>query len=430
MAYDKLVDSTVLENGLTNIANAIRAKGETTAKLSFPNGYINAINNISSGVELNFEVVGGTTAPSNPEENTIWVNTAASITSWDFSAEEPHRRSRNKNLNVYPYYETTQTHNGITFTDNGDGTITASGTTSDSIAYFVCSAQRIEKNELILTPGTYTLSGGLTNVVVSIRCTADDWATNIISRDSQSLTATFTIDQTVKARIFIAVPKNTTLTNAVIKPQLEKGTAATEFVKGDAGGQVWIATGNASTGEFNALKKNGVMVYPLEAKQYVNGAWVSKASKTYRGGTWVDWLNKLYSYGNTYDVITGGWKGVKDEGGAFTFNTDNIYVGYSGGTKRDAAVYTVNKIDTTGYSKLKVYVNITATQANYGYGFSIGLSSSNTSYSASGFVAVTEQTATGYATMSLDLSNYQGSYYIKLQAEVSKANVYEVWLEK
>lgn len=41
------------------------------------------------GASLNFKVVGGTTAPSNPKENTIWVNTDAEISSWVFSATEP-----------------------------------------------------------------------------------------------------------------------------------------------------------------------------------------------------------------------------------------------------------------------------------------------------------------------------------------------------
>ena len=38
---------------------------------------------------LNFKVVGGTTAPSNPKENMIWINTDQKITSWAFSANEP-----------------------------------------------------------------------------------------------------------------------------------------------------------------------------------------------------------------------------------------------------------------------------------------------------------------------------------------------------
>ena len=49
MAIDKLVDSSQLDNNLTLVANAIRAKGGTSASLSFPTEYITAINAIPSG---------------------------------------------------------------------------------------------------------------------------------------------------------------------------------------------------------------------------------------------------------------------------------------------------------------------------------------------------------------------------------------------
>lgn len=41
------------------------------------------------GGSLNFKVVGGTSAPAAPAENTIWVNTAADITGWVFSPAAP-----------------------------------------------------------------------------------------------------------------------------------------------------------------------------------------------------------------------------------------------------------------------------------------------------------------------------------------------------
>ena len=41
------------------------------------------------GTALNFRVVGGTTAPTNPAENCIWVNTDTPINSWIFSATQP-----------------------------------------------------------------------------------------------------------------------------------------------------------------------------------------------------------------------------------------------------------------------------------------------------------------------------------------------------
>lgn len=47
MALDKLVDSAQLDAGLTSIANAIRAKGGTSAQLVFPQGFVSAINAIT-----------------------------------------------------------------------------------------------------------------------------------------------------------------------------------------------------------------------------------------------------------------------------------------------------------------------------------------------------------------------------------------------
>lgn len=49
MSVDKLVDSTQLDTDLTAVANAIRIKGGTSASLTFPSGFVSAINTISGG---------------------------------------------------------------------------------------------------------------------------------------------------------------------------------------------------------------------------------------------------------------------------------------------------------------------------------------------------------------------------------------------
>ena len=49
MAYDKVVDSAVLEAGLTKIAAAIREKGGTTDTLAFPDAMAAAIAAIEAG---------------------------------------------------------------------------------------------------------------------------------------------------------------------------------------------------------------------------------------------------------------------------------------------------------------------------------------------------------------------------------------------
>ena len=132
-----------LQNNITNLQNIL-----------------NQINNLPDGDNsgssgLNFEVVGGTTQPSNPKENTIWVNTSNTITSWTFSIEQP------------------------------------------------------------------------------------------------------------------TSPSN---------------------------GMMWFSTGEYSTVPFNALKNNSMQIYPVYAKQYVNGTWEEKTTKSYQNGEWQTWVRYLYIY--------------------------------------------------------------------------------------------------------------------------------------
>lgn len=50
MAVDKLVDSTQLDADLTSVANAIRAKGGTSAQMAFPSGFVSAVQAIPTGI--------------------------------------------------------------------------------------------------------------------------------------------------------------------------------------------------------------------------------------------------------------------------------------------------------------------------------------------------------------------------------------------
>ena len=68
MAYDKVVDSSVLDAGLKQIADAIREKGGTSDNLAFPQAMADAIAAIEAGGGISFgdfdEVTSGTFVPS------------------------------------------------------------------------------------------------------------------------------------------------------------------------------------------------------------------------------------------------------------------------------------------------------------------------------------------------------------------------------
>lgn len=77
-------------DSITAVANAIRESLKVSGQLTFPADFVNAIRN---GASTNFAVVGGTTQPASPVNNTLWVNTDVPITRWDFSSDEPVKRS-------------------------------------------------------------------------------------------------------------------------------------------------------------------------------------------------------------------------------------------------------------------------------------------------------------------------------------------------
>lgn len=52
MAYDKVIDSSVLDGNLTSVANAIREKAGLSDNFAFPQGFIEAISGIGVGFDF------------------------------------------------------------------------------------------------------------------------------------------------------------------------------------------------------------------------------------------------------------------------------------------------------------------------------------------------------------------------------------------
>lgn len=121
-------------------------------------------------------------------------------------------------------------------------------------------------------------------------------------------------------------------------------------------GMVWISTGTSSTVEFNALKKNGIHVYPISAKQYVSGAWVDKIAMSYQNGEWVDWVTYLYKSSNQFSEITGGWacnKNIKFFNMAVSGTIEcGEYLTVKASSNSCYNATTVNKVNLTEFSKL------------------------------------------------------------------------------
>ncbi len=271
-----MAEYLIQDTTLIGIADAIRTKTDKSDSI-LVSDMASEILTIPSSVtdgELNFEVVDGTTAPSNPKENVIWVNTSTPITSWMFSATEP------------------------------------------------------------------------------------------TSPDDK---------------------------------------------------MVWISTGTSSTVEFNALKKNGIQVYPISAKQYIGGAWVDKEIKCYQNGGWKTHVQKLYI--------------VKNGVSAYTFSTssnnnakqfDSYYGVYGNGGGYHSAWITM---DLTNYRTMTVSGKLQGTE-----GFELcAWANTNGDPTYQNHIASANLTATG---ATLDVSELSGMCKIGItNVYTNMIQITEMYLE-
>lgn len=187
-----------LEKVQTATENANNATDRANEAVdNMPNVYANALKGTASG-----EVISLTDI--SPIEHNLGVKVSS------------------KNLIPYPYIETTKTMNGITFTDNGDGSITIDGTATD-----LTQIRLFDGKDIISPNVTYTLSGCVDGSASTydLRIT-DNISTAYMCRNSP---VSFSYANTSKLIVYIVVRAGVKVENVTLYPMLEKGTTATAY---------------------------------------------------------------------------------------------------------------------------------------------------------------------------------------------------------
>ena len=126
MAYDKVVDSALLDSKLTQVADAIRTKGNTSADLQFPSGFISAIQAIQTGTELKIivSVTSGATVTATKGSKVVSgtsVNGTCTLTvpeagTWSVKATYNGQTSDTKSVTFTDRYTTSLTFFSATIT--------------------------------------------------------------------------------------------------------------------------------------------------------------------------------------------------------------------------------------------------------------------------------------------------------------------------
>ena len=120
-------------------------------------------------------------------------------------------------------------------------------------------------------------------------------------------------------------------------------------------GMVWFPTDKRSPVAINALKKNGIRLFPVWASQYVGGAWVDVTAKIWQGDKWNDfWNGSVYDSGNEYIPMTGGWELTQSTGSVLSAASkkEESYLAINVYGTTSAAFITKNTIDVRRFSTL------------------------------------------------------------------------------
>ena len=133
MAYDKVVDSASLDSKLTQVADAIRTKGNTSADLQFPSGFISAIQAIQTGTELQIivSVTSGATVTATKGSKVVSgtsVNGTCTLTvpeagTWSVKATRNGQTSDTKSVTFTDRYAVTLSFVSAVLNDNDWATI-------------------------------------------------------------------------------------------------------------------------------------------------------------------------------------------------------------------------------------------------------------------------------------------------------------------
>lgn len=184
-------------------------------------------------------------------------------------------------------------------------------------------------------------------------------------------------------------------------------------------GIVWFATGTASSGEFNAIKKNGLWVYPTACKQYVSGAWVNRDAWIYKSSAWVQFSWAwIYVVQNGAAISPPGFSTFGSVDGTLPVITQGSGYTEIKTTVNSNAITTDSKLDLTNANTIYAELNLVSyTQGSTAKFKGVSLAVFNTTRNSNfttmsnAMLLYTLTTTKGEQTISLNVSSLTGEYY-------------------
>ena len=209
---------------------------------------------------------------------------------------------RGKNLMSFPYYDgNSKTQNGITFTVNADGTVTANGTSTDIAYFYIAMYAKIVKKGV-----RYAISGcpegaNADTYRIFINERKSDGTSNGIFIADFNDNKSFTVsDNCDSIHIAIQIRSGVTVDNLVFRPQLELGDTATTYEPPITGRELQVNVsgknlfGDVMNYYLSGTQTNGFNFKPSSANSFCFlGTIINNTNYTI----------KNYSNGNRFKIV-------------------------------------------------------------------------------------------------------------------------------
>lgn len=349
------------------------------------------------GGGLDLTVVGGTTQPENPKNNTLWINTDVAFEEVHLGPTQPILHSTTKNLFCCPLPSQSTTY--FTFREDGgvDGTFAA----NDSKNILISPTSKL----FWLKAGTYTISGSAADLATGVSSIGvyDVEAATVIAESVDGQPAVFTLEAETNVYVKISYTGNEDASEDTITvtvyPQIEEGETATEFVKGVRPNAVWVNTSNRYQSDASAVASTThvldvaedpfLRINVLQFKQWDGTAWVWRDGGIYANNAWTDMALYIYWYGTVNESVPLIYhQYFSGNGNAYalepTYNDDNFSFS-TNSSLRWAAVYPngTPKIDVTGFTTVGAKIKVSSVVTKW---LKIGFSNSDGGYMTGRFM--------------------------------------------
>lgn len=342
-------------------AEADKAKeSETNAKLSETNASNSAkeakesaesVATVTSDVEKLKEDLPNKISKfyaSNQGETHITDSDNGKIQDMMIYGKSNQNQTKGKNLLKYPYIETTKTSNGITFTDNKDGSINVSGTGTETAYYNFYSNS--DGKRLTLASGTYKL-------VAKGRSKCNVFVNNGVNSAENEGTFTIT-DGHNDVWCFIQAPKGLAI-NETIYPMIQLASSKDESYEPYTGGKpspnpdylqeiksvvnptvkllesniLKIEDGEYQDGGITTTVSNGVVKIKGTADRYLDILLTANNKFVFKEGTKI-----IFSPNNV--------KGIENKNDSYLDFTNNNTIGFSIMSNNLNTPYSITERDT------------------------------------------------------------------------------------